>query len=471
MKKTLLALFVVTTSVQFSKAQYSPHWENGDTLFFAFNKDMKAIDNLKACTYYRQSYPASGNKYVVIDFYNSGQVKRTAVQSHADPVFNFINNYGEVVEYFDSGDTLSYSKFDRNGLPIGRHYEKYPNGMLKSITDYSNPKQISLEQWFYENGELKAQRNYFVGDKIGEIKAYDQGGNLKGVATFEKKDIGADKDSFYRYNIKDSDGELMLELDRDSQVSESEIHDLFLNETSDVDVIDSIDITVEHNEIHIEEEPKPIKSILSEIQSNYKNLPKDFNITNGRGVYNIRINEFGIVDSVIIVESISDYSDKLITEALKNVGFVPGISNGGKSIFSQSLLISIVKGKIVLTQGDYILENKSNSESSESDLLFALTEVMPSFPGGEEEMSRFLSSNINYPVDAKQLKIQGVVYVAFTVNKYGIIQDILVLKGVHPSIDLEAIRVIGSMPKWEPGTQRGENVNVIFTTPLRFMLK
>lgn len=106
-----------------------------------------------------------------------------------------------------------------------------------------------------------------------------------------------------------------------------------------------------------------------------------------------------------------------------------------------------------------------------SDLVFTVVEVMPEFPGGQGALLQFLAKSIKYPVIAQQNGIQGRVTCSFVVGKDGVIRDIEVIRGVDPSLDLEATRVISMMPKWKPGMQKGKEVNVKYTVPVTFRLQ
>jgi TonB family protein len=98
-------------------------------------------------------------------------------------------------------------------------------------------------------------------------------------------------------------------------------------------------------------------------------------------------------------------------------------------------------------------------------------EVAPEFKGGIEAMYYFLGSNIQYPADAQRASAMGRVFVSFTVCTDGTLCDFDVLKGVYPSLDDEAIRVIKKMSKrWKPGTLRGEPVRVRYNLPISFQL-
>jgi len=103
--------------------------------------------------------------------------------------------------------------------------------------------------------------------------------------------------------------------------------------------------------------------------------------------------------------------------------------------------------------------------------IFWYVEQLPSFPGGENEMYKFLGNNIVYPEYSKEANIQGKVFLQFVVRADGEITDIKILRGVSPEIDAEAIRVLKLMPKWIPGKQNGRNVSVYFKLPINFALE
>jgi protein TonB len=113
----------------------------------------------------------------------------------------------------------------------------------------------------------------------------------------------------------------------------------------------------------------------------------------------------------------------------------------------------------------------TTEEEEEDAPVFFIVEEMPEFPGGEQALHKFLASNIEYPVIAQENGIQGRVYVKFVVNTDGSITDVEIARGVDPSLDKEALRVVRSMPKWKPGKQRGKAVRVSYTVPINFVLQ
>ncbi|MBO7114843.1 MAG: energy transducer TonB [Bacteroidaceae bacterium] len=106
----------------------------------------------------------------------------------------------------------------------------------------------------------------------------------------------------------------------------------------------------------------------------------------------------------------------------------------------------------------------------EEEEIFMVVEDAPEFPGGTEALLKYLRDHIKYPAICRENNIQGRVLVSFVVNKDGSIVEPEIVKGVNPSLDKEALRVIAGMPSWKPGKQRGKEVRVKFTVPVNFRL-
>jgi protein TonB len=114
---------------------------------------------------------------------------------------------------------------------------------------------------------------------------------------------------------------------------------------------------------------------------------------------------------------------------------------------------------------------KQEEEKAEESQVFFIVEDMPEFPGGELALRKFIANAIKYPVIAQENGIQGKVYVNFVVDKDGSITNAKIARGVDPSLDKEALRVVNSLPKWKPGMQRGKPVKVSYTVPISFVLQ
>jgi protein TonB len=102
--------------------------------------------------------------------------------------------------------------------------------------------------------------------------------------------------------------------------------------------------------------------------------------------------------------------------------------------------------------------------------VFFIVEDMPEFPGGDEALRKHIADSLDYPEIARKNGIAGKVYVSFVIEKDGSVGDAKIARGVDPSLDKEALRVIKNLPLWKPGKQRGEPVRVQYTVPINFAL-
>ena len=126
------------------------------------------------------------------------------------------------------------------------------------------------------------------------------------------------------------------------------------------------------------------------------------------------------------------------------------------------------------------LQNGATQTPSEEEVIvvntvedpepFVVVEEMPTFPGGYEELFRYIVANIVYPEKAKANNVQGRVFVQFVVTSKGNIGTVKILRGVDPELDAEAVRVIQSLPNFTPGRQGGVAVPVWFQVPITFSL-
>ena len=115
------------------------------------------------------------------------------------------------------------------------------------------------------------------------------------------------------------------------------------------------------------------------------------------------------------------------------------------------------------------VEPKTNEKGEKE--VFVVVEEMPEFPGGAIALRNFIAKVIKYPEDAKKEKIQGKVFVSFVVSNEGKVGLAKIERSVNPALDAEAMRVIGIMPDWKPGKQRGQAVSVTYTIPIEFKLQ
>lgn len=115
------------------------------------------------------------------------------------------------------------------------------------------------------------------------------------------------------------------------------------------------------------------------------------------------------------------------------------------------------------------IEPVKEEEPAEPDF-FTIVEDMPSFPGGDAALLKYIAEHVEYPQIAKENGITGVVYVSYIVDKDGSIKEVKVVRGADPFLDKEAVRVVKTLKGYKPGKQRGKPVPVQFTIPIRFVL-
>ena len=121
-------------------------------------------------------------------------------------------------------------------------------------------------------------------------------------------------------------------------------------------------------------------------------------------------------------------------------------------------------------QKKVVKTTKATKKTSANDKVYEVCEQMPTFPGGDAALMKYLSENVKYPALAIKAQEQGRVVVSFTVEKDGAISDVKVARSVTPSLDAEAVRVVKAMPKWTPGKQGGQLVRVRYNVPVSFKL-
>lgn len=120
--------------------------------------------------------------------------------------------------------------------------------------------------------------------------------------------------------------------------------------------------------------------------------------------------------------------------------------------------------------GQNNMEVKEVTATETQEEMFTVVEEMPMFPGGQEEMKKFIQKNLEFPKTALEKKVNSKCYIKVIIKPDGSVSGIQVLKGVVdcPECDTEAVRVITMMPKWIPGKQNGRAVSVYYNIPILF---
>jgi len=119
----------------------------------------------------------------------------------------------------------------------------------------------------------------------------------------------------------------------------------------------------------------------------------------------------------------------------------------------------------------YRMEKENELNGQQQEEVFFIVEDMPQFNGGNaEEFRKWITKSVRYPQEAAKNNVSGKVYIQFAVNSRGEVVDAIVVRGVDPYLDAEALRVVNTSPKWTAGKQRGVAVKVRFTFPINFVL-
>ena len=150
--------------------------------------------------------------------------------------------------------------------------------------------------------------------------------------------------------------------------------------------------------------------------------------------------------------------------------FIIPVATLAVSVFASNTGVSTVTGEAVRTANALPTANMQTQQSATK--AYDVVEVMPKFKGGESAMMEFLMMNMKYPQAAVKAKQQGRAIVGFVVRKDGTVSDVHITKSAgYAVLDEEAMRVVKSMPAWEPGKQKGKPVNVKYNVPITFRLK
>ena len=197
----------------------------------------------------------------------------------------------------------------------------------------------------------------------------------------------------------------------------------------------------------------------------------------GRVIVQMVITDEGDVTDAKVVRGVDPLLDK---EALRVINLMPKWKPGKQR--GKAVNVKYTVPVMFRLQGDdtpvkEVKDKDGNVVGTgrqvqvDENAIYLVCDEIPTFPGGMTECMNFISKNIDYPKEAQDNGIQGRVIVQFVVKKDGSITDAKVVRGVDPSLDKEALRVINLMPKWTPGKRKGESVNAKFTIPVIFRLQ
>lgn len=169
----------------------------------------------------------------------------------------------------------------------------------------------------------------------------------------------------------------------------------------------------------------------------------------------------------MVARTTKDFAKEVIEQATKQIDSQAEVVNISQPLPEVIEVATLQDKKGTQQEKEKPVPQKGKDQD---EVVFEVVEEMPDFPGGMQALMEYISKNLKYPVIAYENGTQGRVIVSFVVKKDGSISDIRTVRNVDPYLDKEAERVMAAMPKWKPGKQRGQAVNVRFTVPVMFRL-
>lgn len=294
-------------------------------------------------------------------------------------------------------------------------------------------------------------------------------------------------------------------------VTDGEDNDIDVNQLTSVMTIESKNLDSEP--AYYGEYPN-LEIALNDYISTHITQKNESRFQSGTVVIRATISTEGILTDPKVVINNNDYTDSLALEAVKSLGlFSPGYRNSKtvdtKVIFRIDCKPELIPATeinteiLIIDDSDYEVEevrsiedfdNNANNDSrfdnilqstthhevvlvdelpapkEDPDKVFDSVEQSPEFPGGQAELIKFIANNLRYPASAAENGIQGKVVVQFVIKKDGSIGQVKVVRSKDPDLDAEAIRVVKTLPNFNPGKMNGQPVNVWYILPVTFKL-
>lgn len=197
--------------------------------------------------------------------------------------------------------------------------------------------------------------------------------------------------------------------------------------------------------------------------------------TQGLVVYTFVVEKDGTLSNFEIIHRADSLLD---AEALRILQAMPawrpakhkGVEVRSKTYVPMYFRLNKNARRVASTNSNAPLTAKTDTAIAKNADIYTIVDKMPQFETGERGLANFISRVLRYPIDARQAGIQGRILCSFIVDAEGRISNVEVVQGLHPSLDAEAVRVLGVMPRWTPGVNNGEKVNVKCLLPIDFTI-
>ncbi len=331
-------------------------------------------------------------------------------------------------KYNDFDGNLSFSGLYSGNLKTGL-WTYYNNNKLSAEIFYTNGK-IDSATGYYENKVVSYSLRY-ERDSIGICKTFYEGGNLKELIPLK----GTEKHGVYTLYFENGQVHYQIQYKEGKTMTILATFDAKGKPIYGGSLVDGNGILI----TYYEPEKEDTGELLTNATENYKN-----GLLHGNCKY---VNKKGLPISV------GKYED--------------GRRVGDWKTFDEN---GIFKTTVNYNNEFIEILSDNNPSTCFSNMWNDSNRIMPKFQGSENHMAYFLSENIKYPGEATLDAIVGTVYIDFVVNENGEIESYKITKNIHPSLDKEVIRLIETMPRWNPGIIYGLPVRFQCTLPVKFQL-
>ncbi len=322
---------------------------------------------------------------------------------------------GNVKDYTNDGKLVMTGSYTIGGLRTGEFIFYYPSGQIQAQGKFINGLRNGIWEYFYENGNLEREVR-FTDTNFEPVSAYDSSG------------ITLIKDGTGRWHYEyDWYGEPYLFI-IDGNFQDGKMEGVWTCSLSNGQLL--------YREVYKKNKFKDGIIIVSEKQ---KPLQQPFN------------NKFSLSYKFQLTEQFV-YRNSTKREHYPFLPFLPDPSK--------------LHDANTEPKRDFIKQDTTTNDN----VIFYVVEQPAEFPGGNRKLMEFITKNLTYPPAAKNMGVEGKVFVKFIVDKDGSISNIEIVKGVNEDLDNEAIRLVKKFPKWSPGMQNGKAVKSQFVFPLYFRL-
>lgn len=354
--------------------------------------------------------------------------------------YNSGKRVGEIVAYYETGEIMYKVSSDK--YLDGELTQYYKNGNIKRIEHFNNGSLTGKMTEYYPDGNVSCKGKYLNGQKTGNFITFYSNGKTK-------------------RKLKYKDGELISEQCFNKKGDKKDCQPL-------------------NTEPTYKGGTEALKAAIESIKLDADTYSEDTTIFRITLIIDTlgeaRFSSYYFGTNTSLYSSLKNWSEQLSA-------FTPYYFDGKSQKCKINIAFPVFRNKILWPQEISKYHSFSRDGILQEDIstffwefisnipnhsVYFVVDQMPTFPGGEKALNKFISDNLNYPKAAKSQRIKGIVMVSFIVNPEGKLKSFKLMKGVHPLLDEEAFRIAKLMPDWIPGKSRSQAVSVFYNVSFNF---